>query len=371
MIYRYGKNRLVYSVGEKIKPDDWNFTKQRARAGNVELNRKLDRLDKMTPDLRLKLENEGTEVTPLRLKEEINRTLNKNKVTLISFIEDYTKTCGKRKTTIAKFNAVLTKLKNFPFKTNWGDINADWFEKYVMYLERKDFRPNTIEKHIRVIKQFLNEATERKINTNLDFRSKRFKSPTEDPVSVYLSVDELTRIKNAELGAAYRKTADLFLIGAFTGLRFSDFSLITKDHENNGVIRVRQKKTGAALIIPVHPVVRDILDKYDTLPRCITNQKMNVALKNIAEKAGINDKTTITSTKGGVKKTTTYFKYQLITTHTARRSFCTNAYLAGIPVPSIMKISGHTKESTFLKYIRISQQENADLLKSHPFFQGN
>lgn len=60
-------------------------------------------------------------------------------------------------------------------------------------------------------------------------------------------------------------------------------------------------------------------------------------------------------------------KYKLISSHTARRSFATNAYKAGVPTIAIMKITGHTKESTFLKYIRVSAEENAELLSQHPF----
>ena len=61
-------------------------------------------------------------------------------------------------------------------------------------------------------------------------------------------------------------------------------------------------------------------------------------------------------------------KYQLVSSHTARRSFATNAYKSGVPTIAIMKITGHTKESTFLKYIKVSAQENADMLSRHPFF---
>ncbi|GAB6011487.1 site-specific integrase [Viscerimonas tarda] len=61
-------------------------------------------------------------------------------------------------------------------------------------------------------------------------------------------------------------------------------------------------------------------------------------------------------------------KWQLITPHTGRRTFSTNAYLAGIPVFRIMLITGHKTEQSFFKYIRIARKENADFLAEHPFF---
>ena len=58
----------------------------------------------------------------------------------------------------------------------------------------------------------------------------------------------------------------------------------------------------------------------------------------------------------------------MITSHTARRSFATNAYLADIPAISIMKITGHKTEAAFMKYIKISEEENAIQLQTSKFF---
>lgn len=63
-------------------------------------------------------------------------------------------------------------------------------------------------------------------------------------------------------------------------------------------------------------------------------------------------------------------KWELVTAHTARRSFATNAYLAHVPTLAIMKITGHSSEKVFLRYIRISQEDNARQLQEHPFFKG-
>ena len=84
--------------------------------------------------------------------------------------------------------------------------------------------------------------------------------------------------------------------------------------------------------------------------------------------AGIDDSFVITATKGGKRVTEVFKKWELITTHTARRSFATNAYLQNVPTISIMKITGHRTEKSFLKYIKISQEDNANKLINHPFF---
>ena len=76
----------------------------------------------------------------------------------------------------------------------------------------------------------------------------------------------------------------------------------------------------------------------------------------------------VVKTVGGIKQSFQFKKYELITTHTARRSFATNAYLAGVPTISIMKLTGHKTEQVFMKYISISQKENAASIMGHKFF---
>jgi hypothetical protein len=116
----------------------------------------------------------------------------------------------------------------------------------------------------------------------------------------------------------------------------------------------------------------EILEKYEGIPpRSASNQKMNIYLKELARAAELNDSVIVQEQKGNIKFPKTFFKHQLITTHTARRSFATNAFIAGIPAISIMKITGYKTEKAFMQYIRISQEENALKLASHPFFKRN
>jgi len=101
----------------------------------------------------------------------------------------------------------------------------------------------------------------------------------------------------------------------------------------------------------------------------MSNPKMNLYLKHIGERAKINDIAEVSITKGGKLIKNSVKKFSLIVTHTARRSFATNLYLAGIPSITIMKITGHKTEKNFLRYIGISQEENANNLLNHTFFK--
>jgi len=132
---------------------------------------------------------------------------------------------------------------------------------------------------------------------------------------------------------------------------------------------VRTHKTGELVVIPMNWVMEELTKKYKGhFPKGLTNQDINKELKQIGKEAKINEKVSLSKTKGGLRVDTISEKWKLITTHTARRSFATNMYLAGIPTISIMKITGHKTEVSFLKYIKISQEDNAYKLLEHPYF---
>ena len=60
-----------------------------------------------------------------------------------------------------------------------------------------------------------------------------------------------------------------------------------------------------------------------------------------------------------------YQKWELLSSHTGRRSFATNEYLAGTPSITIKAITGHKTEEAFLRYIKLTPNEHAILLKQH------
>jgi hypothetical protein len=94
----------------------------------------------------------------------------------------------------------------------------------------------------------------------------------------------------------------------------------------------------------MHWKLQKILKKYNyKLPK-IYEQKLNLHIKDVGEEAKINEWVETGSIRGGMKVKSKTQKFNMIKTHTARRSGCTNMYLAGIPTLDIMKISGYKTE---------------------------
>jgi integrase len=279
------------------------------------------------------------------------------------------------KSTLQIYKNTLRRLKEFQVTrkriVDFSNIDLDFYNEFTKYLSKDlDLATNTIGKDIRVLKTILNEAAERGINTNLQYKSKKFSTTSEQTDNIYLEETDLKAIENLDLSNIPRliNVRDLFLIGCYTGLRFSDFSILTIEKIKDGFIEIRSiLKTGNPIVIPVHPVVKKIIEKYNgELPRSITNQKTNEYLKEIGiQIPSLLNKFETTITKGGIKVTKIWNKYELLTTHTARRSFATNEYLNGTPTITIMAITGHRTEKAFLRYIKLTPTDHAKLMKLH------
>ncbi|MDD5694994.1 MAG: site-specific integrase [Bacteroidales bacterium] len=174
---------------------------------------------------------------------------------------------------------------------------------------------------------------------------------------------------------AYDLARDVFLVGCYTAQRVSDYSRIRAKNIRkleNGirVIELIQQKTKEKVIIPIRPELEEILKKYSyNLPK-VYEQKVNKNIKEVGKLAGIKEMINPETIKGGLTVKTETPKHQLIKTHTARRSGCTNMYLAGISPIDIMKISGHKSGKEFKKYINVTREQTAISLTSHPYFRG-
>ena len=245
----------------------------------------------------------------------------------------------------------------------FDDIDMNFYNSFSSFLRNKGLAVNTIGKKIQTLKIFLNAATEEGINKNLKYKSRNFKTVEEEVDNIYLSKEEIRQFYNYDFSDKPRleKVRDLFIVGCWTGLRFSDLKQVNQDNIHGKILRIRQSKTGKIVNIPIHIQVWNVLEKYDMkLPNLISNQRFNDYLKEAAELAGIDGTFIKTETRYGKKEQTKYRKYELIGTHTARRSFCTNAYKDNIPTLDIMAISGHKTEKAFLRYIKIDGEEHAN-----------
>jgi len=248
---------------------------------------------------------------------------------------------------------------------DFTDINETFYKRFVTYmLNEKKYSVNTYGRALKFIKTLISKATRDGYNSNLYYQN--IVGVQEASESIYLNEDELQAIYKLDLNnrPGLDKVRDLFLIGCNTGLRFSDYTTIQPNDIQGGRLRIVTQKTNSKVIIPLMPDVKAILQKYNfQLPKAISNQKFNEHLKKIAEEAGIKETIITHITKGGEAVEKKQYKYELVTSHVARRSFATNFYKMGVDILQIMAITGHKTEKEFLKYIKVTGEEMADLFE--------
>lgn len=277
---------------------------------------------------------------------------------------------------ISTQSAIKKYCANRKIKLKMNNVDIDFYNDFIKYLNeathaRGKYKPNVIGKFIKNIKVMLRYAYDNGYTSNEDFKRKEFKAYKENTETIYLNEDELTQLHQLELPDNQAQIRDSFLISCFTRLRYSDISRLEKKHLNftDGMISIVTQKTNALVIIPMHPTVKEIFEKYGNHPPTVQcNQSTNRMIKKLCRMAGIVEPISIMETAGGQRKEATYEKCDLVTSHTGRRSFATNAHKAGIDSLSLMQITSHTSESSFLRYIRVSKEENAVNLQKHAFF---
>ncbi len=374
-----------------VVPDHWNAGKQRVK--NVvdatykdNVNQKLNQLYSHIKNEHIKACGEAGRTF---LSDAIEEYYNPGGMkgmpkTLFEFIQHFIETAPRRLNPKTgrpvsykmqrEYHRTFEYLKEFAGKKklDFDDIDLDFYNNFVEFLKnkvvavskdgevKKHMAMNTIGKKVQTLKIFLNAATETGINKSLRYKSKNFVSPKEDTEHIYLNTKELSAIEAVELPTKeLDQIRDLFLIGAWTGLRFSDWNQVN-DNIKDGMLHIKQQKTRHKIIIPLHSTVQNIVEKHNgDLPKVPTNQHMNRTIKEIAKMAGINEPVQTSITRGGMEITTKHEKWELISTHTARRSFATNMYLMNVPSLTIMAITGHKTESAFLRYIKVTPKEHA------------
>lgn len=235
-------------------------------------------------------------------------------------------------------------------------------------------RHNTILGYIQKIQSLVRRAGQ--YNYAVDTTYDEVDILEEPAFAVFLSMNEISRIyyykfEHQDKRKARERIRDLFVIGCLTALRYSDYSTLTGQNLIDGFIVKRTKKTNVDVKVPAHDYVKEIFDKYEgDIPCKLCIQHFNKYLKRVMREIGLNDKITYSFTKGGKLHTVTREKWQLISSHTARRSAATNMYLTGrMKTLEIMRLTGHRSEQNFFRYIQLTNDDTARSISGDMFFR--
>lgn len=394
---RFGRNeKLMYATPLKVEPIFWNEKEERVKNSKYctyrdEVNGALNTIEALIKSFIAKAATSDNEIVSKdSLKNLLDVHFGKKKAKASdfhSFFEAFIEQCDfrlsprrggqtidyKTKREYARTYYYIQEYeKKRKIRLEFRNIDKMFFNDFVAFLQDLGLSTNTIWHKTVSIKAVMKAANEQELTDNTKYTS--FKNISEESQAIALSEKELDLLAQFDFSSSPRleRTRDLFLIGCWTGLRFSDFTRIKQENIKDNMLTIQQQKTNEFVTIPLHPVFIAIWNKYNgVLPANISNQKFNDNLKDVCREAGLKERVMKSITKGGKKQTTVYEKWQLVSSHTARRSFATNLYKSGFPSISIMQITGHKTESSFLKYIKVTKEEHAKMLMMHWQKNGN
>ncbi|NOS93003.1 MAG: site-specific integrase [Cyclobacteriaceae bacterium] len=270
----------------------------------------------------------------------------------------------KAERTITGKRTVFNFLKEYQDSTGneitFHQMNVQFFEELRHYaFEKKKIGDNYFAKIIAVLKTFLHWSFERDYIKHESF--KKFQAPERENEIICLTLEELMALCNHTFKSKrLDRVRDVFVFGCSTGLRFSDLVSLKPSNIQGDFIVINIQKTRENSVIPLNKFSAGILEKYkdtvyETLPK-VSHQKFNSYLKECCKEAGIDTIVTITRFSGGHRQTTAHPKYELITSHAARKTFATLSLLMGMPERVVRNITGHKKEESFKRYVNFTKE---------------
>ena len=412
----YQGRQYKLQTGIKTDPAWWNKKSQCAASGfqytggelvNMRLNEHRRRVEALFREYLIRKEIPSRQEVRGALADAFTATQAGEQPLFIDYFVQHYQHAGYKPETLKKYKTAEGWLrryeKTFRQRLTFSDIGMKFYTRFRDWVlsgsyeqggQRRYYSLNYLGSLVKCIKVVMREHGPGGItplHNNTEYNNSRFKVESEAADTIYLSVPELMKIHHytatpdninpvctdartenrGRKAEAINAAKNRFLIGCFTALRVSDFNRLDEVNIQESYIRIKPQKgtrKNDDVVIPIHPVVHEILASGYDLHARISEQKINRHIKEVCRLVGITAPVSVSRTEGGRLVTRTLPKSDLVGTHTARRSGATNMYLAGVPSISIMKITGHKTERSFMKYIRITAEENAALLSKHPFF---
>ena len=361
--------RHTYSTKIKIDRDEWDLKIQRpkSRRGAVgEENRKitheLNEYQKKFDELKQYYKESLTkQIVVSEFDQHFQLAQVTKKLTYSDYfkiyIEQKKESQSVKKDSWQKYLRIHTAILELQKKNKTiyyiSSFDGAFFMEFIGYLRgEKRISDNTLRRKLGFFKSFLNWCVRNGYAVNSIYKEINIKA--RETSHVALSEKDLEILENLELNKVKSYYRDLFLIGCYSGQRRSDYSRFNKEHIEGNSIVIRAKKTGQFSYIPLSPKLKKLLDKYNWhLPK-ISGQKFNVHIHEFCKIAGFDEIVIRERFYGNEKETEKIPRYNLIASHTARRTFITLSDQKGVSHSQIMKVTGIRSLKTLQGYIKVN-----------------
>ncbi|MBT0606834.1 tyrosine-type recombinase/integrase [Aequorivita echinoideorum] len=391
MSITYNGQRAKLKTKQKIKPKAFNKNKVRknwTEYSGVQVE--LDRIETISKnEIKQLVKKFGAIPAPKELKKILEENFfgassHHKQLSFWDFYESFIKKLHSKKSpktgkpiaksTINSYEQTKKTLQKFEEDTgvvlSFLTLSNLTYDSLLNYMETTlNFVPNTVGKHIKNLKSVINSARdEYAIPISNTYRDKYWqvqKQIRKAEEIVFLNETELNNLAELDFSDKPKldKARDIFLVGAWTGLRISDIVRLNESHlsEDSSYFTIHTKKTDKTITVPAHPILKELLKKYQgAIPRMaepLVNSNIKIVCKKLET---MNKSITQRYIQGNTEEEKICKRYEKVTTHTARRSFASNMFKKELPVQYIMAMTGHKKEEDFYRYIGVTHQ---DILK--------
>ena len=321
----FGKSTMMYATPLRIEPLFWDEKKECVKNSKYctnkdEINGALKSIEAKINSFIAESTTKGELITKDTLRNLLDTHFGKKIAAAYdfhSFFEEFIRLCDTRVSPRRGGQTIDYKTKREYARTyyyiqeyekrrkvrlEFRSITQSFFNDFVAFLQELGLSTNTIWHKTVSLKAVMKAANEQELTDNTKYQL--FKNVSEESQAIALSEDELDILARFDFSHSARleRTRDLFLVGCWTGLRFSDFTRIREENIKDGMITIQQQKTNEFVTIPLHPVFLRIWEKYNgNLPGNISNQKFNDNLKDVCREAGLTEHVMKSITKGGKK----------------------------------------------------------------------
>ena len=255
-------------------------------------------------------------------------------------------------------------------KITLKEINSEVFDEIVVWLEDLDYQSSTIERFVKRVKFFCSRAKSLGYSVNDNYNERVFFPEQDELDGIYLNEQEIEKVFKLDLSHdnLLDNVRDNLIISCWTGLRVSDFMYNLKtDNIKNGFISIKTQKTGAFVKLPIHKMVKSILEKrFGQLPEKTTYGIYNKGIKTICMLAEIDELVYGKLWDDEKKRKVLNYrpKWNYVSTHIGRKSLASN--LAGKVSNDIIKsVCGWTNTSLVEFYNKTSKTDYAKQLEHH------
>ena len=342
------RKKMYFSTKIYLKPEQWDAKRKMVKNhpnANV-LNRMLYENIAAIEQTELGLWQQGKSISLDLLKNSIDKPLSNGR-SFLTFFKEEIANSSLKESTRQNHLSTLELLQEFKKEVLFTDLTFEFVSSFDNYLQSKGYHLNTIAKHMKHLKRYINVAINKEYMGIQKYAFRKYKIKSIEGSHTHLAPEELHKFENLQLTGRYtrlQKTKDAFLFCCYAGLRYSDFTNLTSAnivefHQETWII-YKSVKTGMEVRLPLYllfegkgiQILQRYKDDFNSFFKLKDNSNINKELNILAGLAKIDKR---------------------VSFHTARHTNATLLLYNGANITTVQKLLGHKSVKTTQVYANI------------------